>query len=167
MTLVAGGGKKFIEGITSSSGSADGGKLVATDATTGRLDASLMPNGFGILSVTATATESLTVGFVNLYNSSGYKVRKAVATAKGTKAIGYVTQAYSTGDAVTVYFDNGVLGGLSGLTPDADYYLSDTVAGGITTTPPTTGTGKIVQFVGVAKSATELMVSIEEAAELG
>lgn len=167
MTLASTGGKKFIEAITATTGSTDGGKLVATDATTGRLDATLMPTGFGILALTATATESLVVGFVNVYNSTGFKVRKAVATAKGTKAVGYVTQAYSSGDTVTVYYDDGLLSGLTGLTPDAEYYLSDSVAGGITTTPPITGTNKIVQFLGTAKSATELIVKIEEAAELG
>ncbi len=166
ISLALTGGKKIVTAITSSAGATDGGKLIATDVVTGRLDASLMPAGFGQQVMTATASEALIIGPVSLFNQSGYKVRKAIATGIGTKADGYVKQAYAQGDTVTVYYDNDVLAGLNGLTPDALYFLSDTQAGGITAAPATTGTNKIVQYLGKAKSATELVVDIEEAYEI-
>ena len=167
ISIASNGAKKILTGITSTGGASDGGKLVATDATTGRLDASLMPAGFGQQVMTATASEALVIGPVSLFNQTGFKARKAIATGKATKADGYVKQAYASGDTVTVYYDNDILSGLTGLTPDAEYYLSDTTAGGFTTTPPTTGTGKILQYVGKAKSATEIVIDIEEAYEIG
>jgi hypothetical protein len=47
---------------------------------------------------------------------------------------------------------------LSGFTPGSRYYLSSSVAGGLTTTAPSTN---VVQ-VGIAKSATELIVDIDQ-----
>ena len=159
-------GKKIItSAITSSAGAADGGKVVATDPNTGKIDSTLLPTGIGQPSLSVLTSEALVVGPVNTYTNTGVlNARKASANARGTKATGYVTQAYASGAMATVYFDNAILAGLSGLTPDAEYYL-DTVAGGVTTTPPTSGAGKIVQYLGVAKSATELIVDIEEVYE--
>ena len=48
----------------------------------------------------------------------------------------------------------------SGLTVGSDYYLSDSSAGGITTTPPS-GSGKYLVRVGRASSTTQLIVKIE------
>lgn len=52
---------------------------------------------------------------------------------------------------------------LSGLTPGSKYYLSDAVAGAITTTQPS---ANVVQ-VGIAKSATELVVDIDQSGGSG
>ena len=57
-----------------------------------------------------------------------------------------------------------MLDGFVGLTPGARYFL-DTVAGGITTTPPSADEAAVVQ-VGYAKSATELHVDIEVIVEI-
>jgi hypothetical protein len=58
----------------------------------------------------------------------------------------------------------GDLAGFVGLTAGASYFLS-LVAGGITTTPPSlpadSGSGKVVQRVGIARNATTLVIQID------
>lgn len=99
---------------------------------------------------TITATEALAANdLVNVYNSSGPKVRKANAT-DGTKvAHGYVKAAVASGDPAVVYFD-GENSNLSGLT--AGTYFLSTTGGQMTQTPPSAN-GNIVQRVGVANAA--------------
>lgn len=99
---------------------------------------------------TLTATEALSANdMVNVYNSSGAKVRKANAT-DGTKvAHGYVRTAVANGDPAIVYFD-GENDGFAGLTP-GPYYLS-TTAGHIQSTPPVAD-GNVVQRVGTATAS--------------
>jgi hypothetical protein len=53
-------------------------------------------------------------------------------------------------------YKEGTITGLSSLTIGARYYLSGSTAGAITTTAPTTA-GHIVQYIGYAISATELV----------
>jgi hypothetical protein len=51
-----------------------------------------------------------------------------------------------------------VTGGSGGLTAGAQYYLSDTTAGRLTTTPPST-TGRYVVNVGRALSTTVMLIN--------
>lgn len=60
---------------------------------------------------------------------------------------------------------DAVTGDSGGLTPGADYFLSPTTAGMLTTTPPST-IGQFVTFVGRALSTTELEISHERPIEL-
>ena len=53
----------------------------------------------------------------------------------------------------------GVISGFTGLTPYANYFLSDTIAGAITTVAPSDSVR-----VGIAKSATELFIDIDPGA---
>lgn len=139
--------------VNTSAGAGDAGKLPKLDAA-GKLDNTMMPTGVGADSQSITASENLTAGPVNVWDDGGtLKVRKADATAAGKEANGFVTGAVTSGQPATVYFD-GTMTGLTGLTLGADYFLSDT-AGGYVTTPPT-GTGKIVQRVGKALSTTTM-----------
>lgn len=103
-----------------------------------------------VTSRTVTATEALAANdMVNIYNSSGAKVRKASA-ADGTKiAHGYVKAAVASGDPAVVFFD-GENSAMSSLTPGT-YYLSTT--GGQVTSNPPSGNGNVVQRVGVANAA--------------
>ena len=143
-----------LEGLVTSAGAGDAGKIPALDAT-GKLDNSLMPVGIGADSKILVASENLAAGdLVNVWNDSGTaKARKADATVAGKEANGFVLAAVTLGQNATVYFD-GTDTQLSGLTPGAVYYLA-TTAGGVTTTPPS-GSGNVVQRVGRALSATEL-----------
>jgi len=95
---------------------------------------------------------------VNLINTAGVTHAKlATAAAAGTApALGFA----SSGDGVTSGNNGdvqakGKIIGLTGLTPGAIYYLSDTVAGSYQTAKPV-GAGKIVQPIGFAMDATVL-----------
>jgi hypothetical protein len=59
---------------------------------------------------------------------------------------------------------SGEVDGFAGLTPDSLYYVSDTLAGGITATAPS-GSGNVVQKVGYAKSSSILVVELGKAAK--
>ncbi len=143
-----------IEGLVTSAGAADAGKIPATDSA-GRLSATLMPVGVGVLAKSIVSSENLAArDMVNVYNDAGtLKVRKADAN-NAMPAHGYVTAAVVSPAAGDVFFDVGIISGFTGLTPGARYYLSET-AGEVTLTPPSTA-ASLVQFIGVALSATEL-----------
>lgn len=148
------------EATVISTGAGDAGEIPALDST-GRLDSSVMPSGFGAETTTATASEALAAGdFVNLYDSTGLKVRKADASGgNAKKAHGYVLASVSSSATATIYYGN-LNNQLSSLTVGAVYYLSGTTPGAVTSTAPTTS-GHIVQQLGVARSTTELIVEVE------
>lgn len=135
-----------------SAGAGDAGKIVALDST-GRIDNTMMPVGIGADTVSLVASEALSAGnFVNIYNNAGTpNCRKADASTTGKQAHGFVLAAVSNGASGTVYLA-GQNTQLSSLTA-GDVFLSDTTPGGVVATAPT-GTGKTVQKVGVAISAT-------------
>lgn len=140
--------------IQSSAGAGDAGKIPALDAA-GKLDNSMMPTGVGQDTKSVTLTEDVSAGnLINIYASSGAKARKADATSQGKEATGFVLASGTNTNPIVVYFEQ-VITGLSGLTPGATYYLS-TTAGGVTSTPPS-GSGNVVQEIGVALSSTELI----------
>lgn len=101
--------------------------------------------------IPATAGELATVAQNDVvrYSSVGYS--KAIAdTTINDLAIGVA-------DVTNLLVKTtGVMAGFTGLTPYANYFLSSTVAGGITTVAPTDAVR-----VGVAKSATELFIDID------
>ena len=137
--------------LTSSTGAPDANQLVQTGAD-GKLDETLLPSSV-FDSISLPAGEALTAGDYVIIDASGEVVRASAASG-GNAAVGYVKDSVTTGASVTVYFE-GTNDALSGLTPGASYFLSDTTPGGITTTIPT-DTGEIVQKIGLAISATSL-----------
>lgn len=140
------------EGIVTSGGAGDAGKLPALDGS-GRLDNSVMPTGIGADTASIAASENLAAGdLVNIHNSTGAKVRKADATTSGKEAHGFVIAAVTSGQNATVYFE-GTNSQVSGLTPGPQFL--GTTAGAATGTAPS-GSGNVVQRVGVATSATSL-----------
>jgi hypothetical protein len=158
LALVTGHVKEIIATIVSS-GIANEGDLIALNSV-GHLDNSVMP----VRSI--IASEDLAAGdFVNIFDDTGtIKVRKADATLFSKKADGFVLNIVTSGNAALVY-KNNLNNSLSGLTLGSDLYLSDSVSGGVTTTPPT-GTAKIVQLIAKAVSTTEAEVNIHLAVEL-
>ena len=74
------------------------------------------------------------------------------SAALSIPAIGVIRDAVTAGAEVTVY-RAGKVTGFTGLTPRATYYLAET--GLLSLTPPTSG---VLQPLGVAASATELLV---------
>lgn len=132
--------------------SSSASKIVKLDAT-GRLDNSVMPTGIGADVAVISASENLSAGdFVNIFNSSGAKARKADATTSGKEAHGFVLSAVTTGNNATVYFE-GTNTGVTGMTPGVVYLA--TTAGLATSTAPS-GSGNVVQRVGYAVSATAI-----------
>jgi hypothetical protein len=146
------------EATVSSSGAPNAGDIVALD-NTGRLDNSVMPVGFGDDTAIVTAGENLAAGdFVNVYNDSGAKVRKADATTAGKEAHGFVLEAFSNGDPANVFFE-GTNTQVSGAT--AGVVFLATTAGGFTSTAPATS-GNVVQKLGVAVSATAISFEAQQ-----
>ena len=140
----------ILGGVAAPAGAGDAGKPLLLDGS-GRIDSSAMPVGIGADTASITTSEALAAGdFVNIWNSSGAKVRKADATTAGKEAMGFVLGAVASGAAATVYFE-GTNTGVSGMTP-GNVWLH-TTAGQGTNTPPS-GAGNVVQPIGFATSAT-------------
>lgn len=142
------------EGITSSAGAGDTGKIPALDGS-GKLDSSFLPVGVGADTLSIVCSENLAAGdFVSLWDDSGTgKVRKADAS-NGRVAHGFVLSAYTSGGTALVYFE-GTNTGVTGLTIGSKQYLSGATAGLSTSTAPTTS-GYLIQELGYARSATQL-----------
>lgn len=106
------------------------------------------------------ASENLVSGnFVNIWlDGATLKARRADATSISTRAHGFVLNSFTSGTNAYVYFD--LFNVLSGLTPGSIQYLS-TSPGAVTETPPT-GSGNIVQQLGVATATNEMYVEISQ-----
>lgn len=151
LRLVAGVFTEVAATVTSA-GTGNDGDLVALDSS-GRLDNSVMPVGIGVDTKTIAASEALAAGdWVNVWNSTGAKVRKADATTAGKEAHGFVLAAVSSGGNALVYFE-GTNTQVSGQTP-GPVYLQTTAGTGGATIP--SASGNVVQNLGVAISATEV-----------
>jgi hypothetical protein len=137
-------------GVQSSAGAANAGDVVALDDT-GRIDNSMMPIGIGADTAVIASSESLAAGdWVNVWDSSGAKVRKADGTTAGKEVHGFVLAAVSSGANATVYFE-GTNTQVTGQTP-GPVYLQTTAGQGGATVP--SASGNVVQQIGVAVSAT-------------
>lgn len=151
------GRTKQLFGLQVSTGAADAGKIPALNDD-GVIDETMLPAGVGANTVSAAASESLAAGdFVNLWDDAGVlKVRKA-DNSNNRRADGYVKVVVSSAASATVYRLNTINANRSGLTPGAEYWLG--TAGGVISSPldPVTDTGKTDQYLGIAKSATELV----------
>ena len=139
--------------ITTSAGAGDSGKIPALDGA-GKLDATFMPTGFGDEVVSIVASENLSAGdFVNIWNDGGTaKARKADATSVGKEAYGFVLSSVTAPAAVSVYFE-GANTSVTGQTPGVAFLA--TTAGQSTATAPS-GSGNVVQRLGIATSATSI-----------
>jgi hypothetical protein len=123
------------------------GKIPILDGN-GRLDSTTMPAGFGVDQNIVTASETLSAGdFVNVWSGG---VRKADA-ATNKPAHGFVLSAVANAASATVVAE-GTNTAITGLTL-GPVWLSASTPGAATNNPPT-GTGKIVQAIGVAVSTT-------------
>lgn len=147
-----------VQGTVTGGTAAQNGKIVALDAS-GRLDASLMPVGVTADTYSGTASEALAAGAFVYVKSDG-QVANASAATGGKPAIGFVLTAVASAGAATVYFE-GRNTALTALTVGSRYYLSDTTAGGVTSTP-VSGAGKLHQYLGTAVSTTTMNTEIDD-----
>lgn len=149
-----------VQALVVSVGAADDGKLIALDAT-GKLDNSVMPTGIGADTAAITASENLAAGdFVNIWNSTGVKARKADASVSGKEAHGFVLSAVTSGAIATVYFE-GTNTQVTGKTVGARQYLSAATPGATVEIAPS-ASGNVVQFLGIATSATTIATEAED-----
>jgi hypothetical protein len=141
-----------------SAGVGDANEIGALDAT-GHFDVSLMPVGLAPPTAQIVASELLAAGaLVNVWNNAGTaNVRNADASAAGKEAHGFVLSGYAALATATVYFPGDEDTQLAGMTPGLQF-LSDVTPGGVLAAAPT-ASGHVVQRVGVAVSATELIFS--------
>lgn len=135
-----------------SAGAGDSGKVVALDGA-GRIDSTMMPVGVGADTQVVVASEALAAGdFVNIWNSTGAKARKADATVAGKEAHGFVLAAVAAAGNATVYFE-GTNTAVTTQTPGT-VFLS--ITAGIATTTAPVAAGNVVQRIGIATSATSI-----------
>jgi hypothetical protein len=159
-----GGRTKRRAPIASSAGAADAGRVIATNSA-GKLDETLLPDGVGADVNLATAYENLSAGdFVNLFSDEGVFSARRADNSNGRAAHGFVLDAVTAEGAATVYQLGEVNSGRSGLTVGADYWLG--TVGGVLATPldesSSTNDGKLSQYLGKAKSATEIVTVYDE-----
>lgn len=159
----AGAYDQEVAATQTSTGAPNANEIVALNAD-GVLDPTLMPPGIVPMLTIATASEALAAGdFVNLWNDTGtLKARKADASVPNVakKADGYVRDNYLINAIDVKVYVEDFNDKVSGLTVGSDYFLSDTVPGGVTATAPTTA-GYISQYLGAAVSATKMIVEMD------
>lgn len=104
---------------------------------------------------TFTVPLAVAVGDPVYITGSGTADEASATSISTAPCIGFVTAKPTTTTAIVQV--NGFLSGaFAGLTPGSTYFLA--VGGGITATPPDT-VGNIIQKVGVAVTATELLIN--------
>ena len=115
---------------------------------------------FPIAGFEAEAFEDVTQGDALFSRASDGKVGRAIANDTLDKAtvVGFAQTTKSAGEEVRVLIV-GVLAD-SGLDAGDIFYLSDSGAGNITTTPPSTA-GRFLTRVGEAASTSEFIIQIE------
>lgn len=147
--------------IITSAGAGDSGKIVALDAN-GLIALNMMPIGIGAENDSISTSESLAAGdFVNIWNSTGLKVRKADASVAGKEAHGFVLASFTHPTTAVVYRASQSNNQKTAMTIGALQYLSVTVPGGTQETAPTV-TGQVVQKLGIALSATQMVFDPQE-----
>jgi len=110
--------------------------------------AGIEAGGLGPITLAGTVEAGDLVG-----DSTGWKVAKQAATA--IPAIGVVDRAGVSGELVQLH-TRGIIRGASGLTPKAPVYLGE--GGEVSSTPG----ANFVQMVGIALSATEWVLAINQ-----
>jgi hypothetical protein len=116
-------------------------------------------NEVGVITLTNSDAAATAIGDV-MYIFGSDALKKAKADAPGTSECFGFAMAVIAAAATGAFQTDGIISGLSGLTPGAIYYLSAATAGLMTVTAPST-TGQTVVRLGKALSATEFEINIE------
>ncbi len=153
------GKTKQVRAIDTSAGAADAGKIPALDSS-GRLNANMLPVGIGASTTIAPASEALGAGtFVNFWQDAGAMKVRLADNSNGRQADGFVLAAVTNAANATVYPLDATNTAQTGLTAGSRYWLG--TAGAVTATPldatDTANVNKVDQYLGIAKSATELV----------
>lgn len=147
-----------------SAGAGDAGKIVALNSA-GNVDLTMLPPGVGPGVYSIITSENLAAGdLVNIYSNAGVATaRKADASAANAskQADGFVITAVTSPAAAVVYPLGEDDTAVTGLTVGRQW-LSGATPGKSVATPPST-TGYLVQQVGMASTATNLITSADGA----
>lgn len=147
------------EATVVSTGAAEAGDIVALDGT-GRLDITVMPLGVTAETTVCVAVEAIAQGeWVNLYLNGAVLNARLSDANNGRPINGFVNANVILGGNATVYRISNKNSNCAGLTIGSKYYASET-PGAITATPPSDA-GDIIQYIGVAETATEIVFSNE------
>lgn len=145
----------IVNSAQATTGVPDAGKVAALGAD-GLLSLSMMPVGVGTDVKVITTSEALAAGdYVNIWDNAGFKVRKADATVAGKEANGYVLASFGSGAQATVYME-GTNTSVTGMVAGT-VFLSTTAGAGTATAP--SGSGNVIQCLGISVSATAVNFS--------
>lgn len=138
-----------------SAGAADAGKIPRLDSA-GLLPVTMLPTGVGAEVISVVASETIAAGaYVNIWNSTGLKVRNADATVAGKEAIGFCLVGGAAAATLTVYMASQQNSAVSTRTVGAKQFLGTTPGLGVETAP--SASGNVVQQLGFATSATNVI----------
>lgn len=133
--------------------------IVATDST-GTIPAVLLPTGVVAPTEPIVASEALAAGdLVNVYDNAGSaNCRKADASAAAgaKRAHGFVLASVISSGTATVYFGDPNTA-VTGLTSGTQFLSASTPGKSVSVGSIPTGSGQLVQQVGVAVGATVLV----------
>lgn len=109
---------------------------------------------------TGTAGAAIAAGDVVRF-SGGNIVKAQADSATNAAAVGVAPSAISSSATGTFVHSGVVTNSGWSLTQGAQYYLSAVTAGTLVTAPDSTSTGAVAKPIGIALSATELLVNIQ------
>lgn len=143
---VESGNKRLKTATSVSVGLTDAGKVMCLDET-GKISDTLLPDSVGLNTYSAITSVVLTpYQMVAVFNNAGVpNLKLADASTVGCEAIGYVKEGFNIGDVATVFLEGSF--SYTGATVGQSYFLSDTVAGDVTSVAPI-NSGSFYQFVG-------------------
>jgi hypothetical protein len=116
----------------------------------------VQPTLGSLLSGLCSCSSGLTVGTVVYFSGASTVDAANAIDLTASPAIGLVYYKPTPTTCIVMYA--GEFTGLSGITPDATYFLDDS-AGLYSTTPPS-APGEVVQRLGVGKNTTTLVLDI-------
>lgn len=138
-----------------SAGVGDANKIVALDST-GHLDPSVLPSGITPDQLAGTSNGTITAKDLCYVETAGTITRASAAAGTPHVGLGWALTSVATGQPIVIQLQ-GIITGLSGLTPGARYFLSNTTPGGIIIgSSAPSATGELWQYIGTALTATTL-----------
>ena len=161
LTTDSGGNYVEVAATQASAGVGSAGQIPALNAQ-GLIDNSMLPavqtQTNPLTTVSLTASQTLPTGcLVSIFTNGGAANVCAADAATDKLAHGFSLSSASAGAQIQVAIGNGLNPNLSSLTPGSTYYLGN---GGAYVLTPSTQTGALLQFVGVALSATAIYTQL-------
>lgn len=147
-----------VAAVQTSAGAGDAGKIVALNSS-GLIDTSMLPTSSA---VTRTASEAIAAGaLINEWNNTGTINVRNADNSTYKPAHGYAPSSITSSGTGSVYLAVGpAITGLSSKTVGAEQFLG--TAGALTETAPTSGSGALLQKVGVAVTASSVDFMLQD-----